>query len=102
MWRALEEFDAQSLEAEALWGQPIRECTEQLRTVLRTLNAALQAYVANERSGGEDFKMDKDFGKQIRSQVSSSPTNDENRLNVELSSAIKSIEDVLRPHLRRA
>ena len=102
VWEALQDFDAQSLEAEALWGTTIRTCTNELRTILQTLNAAQEAFIANVKAGGADFKMDQDFGKKIRSEISSSPTSLENPLNISLNAAIRSLENALRPHLRRA
>ena len=55
VWSALQEFDTQTLEAEALWGKAIREKTDQLRACVRELNVAIEAVIDNERSGGEDF-----------------------------------------------
>lgn len=102
VWTALQEFDTQTLEAEALWGNPIREKTDQLRGCVREINAAIEAVINNERSGGEDFVSNKDFGKKMRRVVFSSSNESNNELSTRISDAIKGIEDEIRPHLRRA
>lgn len=101
VYEAIVEFDAQTLEAEAIWGSSIREKTDQLRLVARKLNAAMEAFISNELSDGQDFKTDRDFGVKIRSQVFASSTATDNELSMELQAAILAIEAELQPHLRR-
>lgn len=64
-------LEIQSLrnEAEALWGREIVGYLDKVLGHAHTLRGAMGAYVGNEQSGGEDFKMDSDFGKRIRTQV---------------------------------
>ena len=69
VWAALQEFEIQVLEAEALWGRPIREKADALRALVQKFNAAAEAFIANAASGGEDFASDRAFGTQIRSEV---------------------------------
>jgi hypothetical protein len=102
VWQAMQEFDTNVLEAEALWGQPIREATDHLRKVVREVNVAIDAFIANAASGGEDFSSDKEFGKKMRSTVSALRTDSKNEVNVKLSVAVQSIDDHLRPHLQRS
>jgi len=99
---AMQEFDVSVLEAEALWGKPIREATDSLRKVVREVNVAIDAFIADAASGGEDFSSDRDFGKKMRSIVSALPTNPENELNKKLAAAVQAIDDQLRPHLQRS
>lgn len=101
VYAAIQAFDTQTLEAEALWGASIREKTNQVRDLLRTLNAAIDAYVSNSASGNQDFQQDREFGVKIRSEVFASPTDKTNVLSSDLDAAIQAIESELRPHLKR-
>lgn len=98
---ALQEFDTQTLEAEAIWGEKIRERTDSIRRLVIKLNAATEAFIANEKSGGEDFKQNRQFGIQIRSEVSASRSDSENAFTIEVVAAVSAIEDELKPHLKR-
>jgi hypothetical protein len=101
VYAALQEFDTQTLEAEALWGTPVRTKTDELRRLLRLLWAATEAYIDNERSGGEHFKSDREFGVKIRSEVFASPQAQDNKLSNKFQSAVQAIEVELKPHLKR-
>lgn len=101
VWEAIQEFDVSVLEAEALWGKPIREATDSLHKVVREVNVAIDALIANAASGGEDFSSDPEFGKKMRSTVSAVRTNSENEINKKLAAAVQAIDDQLRPHLQR-
>jgi hypothetical protein len=63
---AIQELDAQALEAEALWGAEIQKKAEALRACCWKLSAAFEAFVDNEASGGENFKEDREFGKNSK------------------------------------
>jgi hypothetical protein len=102
VWQAMQEFDANVLEAEALWGRSIRTATDPLRKVVREVNVAIDAIIANAASGGEDFSNDRDFGKKMRSTVSAVRTDSKNEVNIKLAAAVQSIDDQLRPHLQRS
>jgi hypothetical protein len=99
---AMQEFDASVLEAEALWGKPVRDTTDQLRKVVREVNVAVDALIANAASGGEDFSSDREFGKLMRSTVSAVPTDSKNEVNGKLAAAIQALDELLRPHLQRS
>jgi hypothetical protein len=101
IYAALEEFDTQTLEAEALWGTSVRTTTDELRGLLRVLWTATQAYIDNERSGGEDFKSDRAFGVETRAKVFASPQAQDNELSKKFQSAVQAIEVELKPHLKR-
>jgi hypothetical protein len=100
VWNAIQEFDSQTLEAEALWGASIRAKTDALRQCVREVNAAIDAVIGDKAVGGENFKADKAFAKAMRSIVAASRDDEKNEMNQKLSKAISSIEDEVRPHLR--
>ena len=99
---ALQEFDTQTLEAEALWGADIRSITERLRKCVWELRAAIEANISNIQGGGEDFTSDREFGKMIRAAVSAGPNDSSNQLSTRISAAVGEMEDALRPHLRKS
>lgn len=100
VFAALQEFDAQTLEAEALWGQPIREKTDALRMVVDKLYAAIDAFIDNEAAEGQLFATDQEFGSKIRAEIFAARKDTKNALSIELASAMAAIESELRPHLR--
>lgn len=98
---ALSEFDASTLEAEALWGTDVRKKTDELRRCLRSISAAASAVVSDATNGGEDFKTDREFGRRMRATVSAVPGDEKNETSAAVQSAIEGVEALLRPHLRR-
>ena len=56
----------------------------------------MEAVVRDKYSGGEDFK-DRDFGKSMRSIVSSSTKGDE--FGQKVLAAVADLESAIRPHL---
>ena len=96
----MQEFDTQTLEAEAFWPE-IRSKTNALKQCVGELRAAMEAFVANENAGGRDFQADKEFGKKMRAAVAASPNDENNELSQRIKSAIDGIEAQIRPHLRR-
>lgn len=101
VYEALESFDTNTLEAEAMWGANIRQKTDALRQCVRELRVAIDAIVEDTAQRGENFKADRDFAKEMRSKVSTS-SGAENPLTQRIESAIEGIEGVIRPHLKRA
>lgn len=101
VWSVLQEFDTETLEAEALWGEAIKTKTNELRKSVRELNVAIDAYIADAMSGGDNFSADREFGVRMRRTVASTSTDLENDFNKTLEVAILNIEDELRPHLQR-
>jgi hypothetical protein len=102
VWSALQEFDSYTLEAETLWGTAIRSKTDALRQCVRELNTAIDASISDKAAGGEHFKSDRDFGKQIRSIVAASRDDDKNEFSQKIMKAVNGIEEQIRPHLRRS
>lgn len=100
VYEALESFDTNTLEAEAMWGEKIREKTDVLRQCVNELRGAIEAVIDDTAQDGQSFKSDQEFGKDMRSKVSTSSA--ENSLSQRIESAIAGIESVIRPHLKRA
>jgi hypothetical protein len=101
VWSAVQDFDAHTLESEALWGSDVKKRAEKLRACVAELNTSIDAIINDKQSGGEDFKSDPEFGQQMRSNVSAT-RKDDNALTKQISDAIESIEDAVRPHLKRS
>jgi hypothetical protein len=99
--KALQEFEAQVLEAEALWGATIREQGDALRGCARDLYLAFETIVENAASGGRDFESDREFARRIRSDASSASKKD-NRLSTAIDAAVTALEGSLRGHLKRS
>jgi hypothetical protein len=98
---AVQEFETQALEAEALWGATIREVTQALRKCAHKLSVSMETMIENAASGGKNFESDKAFGKQVRAEVSGLSTATENPLSNEIGAAVNAIETKLRGHLSR-
>lgn len=101
VWEAYREVETQALEAEALWGTSVRGKVDDVKAVVRTVNAAIHAYMRNLRSDGEDFKANPPFGQKVRSEVFGSDSDDESEVSKRLRAAISAVEKELQPHLRR-
>ncbi|MCD8523186.1 MAG: hypothetical protein LRY66_07365 [Saccharospirillaceae bacterium] len=98
---ALQNFETQALEAEALWGSEFKPKTDELRQCARNLQVALEADISNKASGGENFRCDPEFGKTIKSEIWATH-DDKNDLTLKISHAINEIEKNIRPHFRRS
>ncbi|MGO2236118.1 MAG: hypothetical protein ACTH5B_18805 [Marinomonas sp.] len=100
---AVQEFEAQTLEAEALWGKQIRDIAFELRRCSRTLRTAMEAKISNAASDNEDFQSDSEFKKKIHSEIwegwGGSGVKDV--LTERIQSSVGNIEKELRPHLKR-
>ena len=95
-----EEFDAATLEAEAIWGSAIKEKTEELSKCVRTLNAAINAAISDKYSGGEDFR-NRAFAESMNANRSASILDKDNKLSMEIEKSILALESEIRPHLSR-
>jgi len=98
---AVREFDVFVLEAEVLWGHEIRTKTDLLLQRARELQVAMEAVVDDKAERGENFRLDREFGMRMRSIVSGSRTDEDNPFNRGITDAVKAIEAVVLPHLRR-
>ncbi|HED33139.1 MAG TPA: hypothetical protein ENJ08_02830 [Gammaproteobacteria bacterium] len=103
-WQRISEtmldFDAFSLESEALWGVSIKEKTDMLRDCVIELHQAIDAYISNEYSNGSDFK-DTELSKHVNTRLSNH-MQQENPFTAHINNAIKEIETEVRPHLDRS
>ena len=97
---AIQEYDAFILESEALWGAQIKEKANALRSCVIELRSAIDAYISNEYSGGEDFN-DRVFAISVRAKVSNSQK-EKNELTIKINTAINEIENEVSPHLNRS
>jgi hypothetical protein len=98
---ALQDFETQNLEAEALWGAEIRTLSQALRSCVNTIYGSMEAIIDDARAGGENFKSDRDFGIRMRSNAFGSPDDDKNKLSREIKAAVEAIEKRMREKLSR-
>jgi len=96
----LREYDARSLEAEAIWGVDARTVTQPLSECVSTLYAAIESYMDDLASEGDIFRADRDFAKKVRSEVFASRSSADNELNKRIASALDALADFARPNLR--
>ena len=96
----LQEFESQALEAEALWGNEIREKTDELRRCARHLQVSMEAFVHNEANDHEDFKSDRAHAKAVKADIWAAGKT--NELTDKINNAVAELEKEIRPHLRRS
>lgn len=99
VYASVQEFDAQALEAEALWGAEIKSKTDALEQCARNLHVSMQTSVENEASSGLDFKTNPDFAKSVRADVSVGTR--DNPLSTKITESVSAIEELVRPRLTR-
>lgn len=95
---ATQDFDIRALEAEALWGNEIKEHTQEFRSCCSHLNISIETYVRNIYSGNEHFKADDKFKKEIMQDIWVSSKNDD-PLSIKIHDTIKNLELKIRPYL---
>jgi hypothetical protein len=87
------EFDAEMLEAEALWGPEVRKCDELLDGCLNRLQRSVQKLPVWHHK-----KLDTEAEQKLWDVISDS--GDTSTFSAELKSAFQKIETVIRPHLK--
>ena len=101
-WKPLEnalvELEAQQLEAEVLWGAAIREKSDNLLSCANELFVAIEAVVSDKANGGEDFKTDPGFGKDMKAIVSRRPKG-KDQFGDKVLTAVAEVESEIRPHV---
>jgi hypothetical protein len=97
--RALIEMETQQLEAEVLWGKAIREKSDDLLSCANELFAAIEAVVSDKAQGGEDFRVDPEFGKDMKAIVSRRPKK-EDHFGEKVLSAVEAVEAEVKPHVQ--
>lgn len=104
-WRhvvdAAADFDAQTLEAEALLGPEVREKAEALRRCMRELRVAVSEFLEDKNRGGEDFENNKEHARKVRSTLWRTGTDDDNEFSKRIAQCIFELERFLKPHLAK-
>ncbi|HCG7231294.1 TPA: hypothetical protein NJ351_004468 [Vibrio parahaemolyticus] len=98
---AVQELEAQGLEAEALWGNEVKQLIQNLRKNARLLRVGMQAVVDDEMNGHENFNCNPDLAVKMRNRVWKPTLDDGDEITDSISSAVKELENYLRPHLKR-
>ena len=98
--RAAQAFDTAALEAEALWGNEIREQSRELRFHVRRLQVSIEDFISDKYAGGEHFRRDEDHEKKVKYDIHDKKS-EENELSIKLAKSIEEIESIVRPHLVR-
>lgn len=100
--KAYLEFEAQVLEAEALWGndEEIRVKADLVWSCLGDLRNAMECMIDNKLSEGEDFQNDKNYADSVKEDLWEKK--EDNQLSRRMSLAIESIEVIVRKHIRRS
>jgi hypothetical protein len=97
--QALAELEAAVLEAEVFWGQRVRDLMVEVRRCRGRWVASVEAHLSNIASGHRDLSDDREFAKQVRSDVwASSAQKDE--LSAMISSSLDALIEFAQPHLR--
>lgn len=97
---ALVELEAQQLEAEVLWGEAIRVKSDNLLACANELFAAIEAVLSDKAQGGEDFRADPGFGKDMKAIVNRQPREKDN-FEQKVALAVTAVENEIKPHLQR-
>lgn len=98
--QCIQEFDAATLETEALWGSPVSDRANKLRDCVSELKAGIWMYVNNDLGGGEIFKSDKELAEEIKAIVMNIKQ-EKNPFTLKVNKAVEEIEKYVRPHLSR-
>lgn len=97
--KALSDARVDILEAEVLWGEPVREADKALRHCVAKLSVSLSMYLRAMNDERTQFQLGDEFQKHmnIAYQISDDPAVDP--FTGEVSDAVKRFETLLRPHL---
>lgn len=98
---AIQEFETQALEGEALWGKPMRDKTNEMKQCARNLQVSIDAFIHNKAEDGESFRNDREFGTSVQSDIWAA-NDDKNKLTIQISDAVQALEEEIRPHLKRS
>ncbi len=98
---AINELDAQTLEAEAVWGAEVRTRANELRQCVQVLRAAWETYIDDKLAGGEIFRNDNELRKQIQREVFGQASDEKNALSLRIMKAVERVDEFIKPHLRR-
>jgi len=99
IWEAVQGFDADALEAEAIWGSNVKEKTNEYRSCLNTLQTAIEFHVRNLQSGLRE--LDEEFARKIKEDLyATRDSNDE--LSESMKNKLANIEQAVIPYLKRS
>jgi len=95
---ALSELSLEILEAEVLWGQPVRACERALKSAVGELNAAISLYLRDIHTNNlrQDTHAAERMEKQLAIVYTGLPPDE---FGASVEKTVKSFEDLLRPHL---
>ncbi len=96
---AVQDFDAASLEAEALWGSAIRSQCLNFRECVQSLQASIDMFIMDKDQGGHLLE-EIALRQEIQAAIWDSKGRD-NGFTQRIEQAIEGIEAALRPHLSR-
>ncbi len=96
---ALSEYEAQMLQAEALWGPKIKEVTSSLKRCATDLYVAMGEDVGNLASGGQSFKADPEYADEVRTTVRDIKHKN-NKFTSRIEDSIQELEARLRNNLQ--
>jgi len=65
IWSTRQEFDLAAREAEVLWGSDVVAKAEEIRSCRQELFLAIQTYIRDIESDGENFRTNSDFGDEM-------------------------------------
>jgi len=94
---ALRELDIEALDAEVIWGQDIEQLMQEIRACRNELQVAIKQYLASITSNQKEANYDADM-KLVGKVSDFDGSNDE--FSKKIESAIKALEDKMRPHLK--
>ncbi|HEH9416839.1 TPA: hypothetical protein SIA31_000834 [Aeromonas sobria] len=99
---AVQELEAQALEAEALWGGEVKKLVHDLMKNAQLLRVGMQAIVDNEINENQNFKSDPDLAMRMRGRVWKKIYCDKDEITDSIISTVEKLENYLRPYLKRS
>ncbi|WP_421339708.1 hypothetical protein [Aeromonas veronii] len=98
---AVQELEAQALEAEALWGGEVKKLVHDLMKNAQLLRVGMQAIVDSEISENQNFKSNSDLAMRMRGRVWKQMHCDKDEITDSIISTVEKLENYLRPYLKR-
>lgn len=96
------DFQTNAMEAEAIWGNEIKEATDSYTNQLSYLRTAIRQYIRNKQLTGIEEHPDQEEKRRIESIIWSENLSGSTVFTHTLNDKIKTIEDFLLPHLGRS
>jgi hypothetical protein len=99
--KAIVEFEAQVLEAEALLMAGIREKSDKLRICVAEVVDAMYKVTEDTASKGREFVTSNEYVEKVGSTLYETPTPKDNPLSRKIEAAVSGIENEVKKHLGR-